>query len=164
MILPLYSVCVWAEKEDRDLSCVISCLVQLMCDPHCRSLHGFQGLIQKEWVMAGHRFLDRCNHLKKSDKEEVVQLLSVRFQYLICSFIRGTYMWSKLILLFIFFLSTVSFVPAVPGLCVAAVESVPSSVWVHWGLPDSAGGQYVGPCLQHLPLQLPPAKSRAQQG
>lgn len=68
---------------------MISCLVQLMCDPHCRSLHGFQGLIQKEWVMAGHRFLDRCNHLKKSDKEEVVQLLSVRFQYLICSFIRG---------------------------------------------------------------------------
>lgn len=58
------------EKEDRDLSCVISSLVQLMCDPHCRSLHGFQALIQKEWVMAGHRFLDRCNHLKKSDKEE----------------------------------------------------------------------------------------------
>ncbi|KAI2662660.1 Myotubularin-related protein 10 [Labeo rohita] len=58
------------EKEDRDLSCVISCLVQLMCDPHCRSLHGFQALIQKEWVMAGHRFLDRCNHLKKNDKEE----------------------------------------------------------------------------------------------
>uniref|UniRef100_A0A671PJ34 Myotubularin-related protein 10-like n=1 Tax=Sinocyclocheilus anshuiensis TaxID=1608454 RepID=A0A671PJ34_9TELE len=58
------------EKEDRDLSCVISCLVQLMCDPHCRSLHGFQSLIQKEWVMAGHRFLDRCNHLKKNDKEE----------------------------------------------------------------------------------------------
>ncbi|XP_065123958.1 myotubularin-related protein 10 [Paramisgurnus dabryanus] len=58
------------EKEDRDLSCVISSLVQLMCDPHCRSLHGFQGLIQKEWVMAGHRFLDRCNHLKKNDREE----------------------------------------------------------------------------------------------
>lgn len=84
MTLPLYSVCVCTEKEDRDLSCVISCLVQLMCDPHCRSLHGFQGLIQKEWVMAGHRFLDRCNHLKKSDKEEVVQLISVRFQYLVC--------------------------------------------------------------------------------
>uniref|UniRef100_A0A8C2CIG1 Myotubularin related protein 10 n=1 Tax=Cyprinus carpio TaxID=7962 RepID=A0A8C2CIG1_CYPCA len=64
------------EKEDRDLSCVISCLVQLMCDPHCRSLHSFQGLIQKEWVMAGHRFLDRCNHLKRNDKEEVVQLIA----------------------------------------------------------------------------------------
>ncbi|KAL2077142.1 hypothetical protein ACEWY4_026646 [Coilia grayii] len=58
------------EEEDRDLSCVVACLVQLMLDPHCRSLLGFQALVQKEWVMAGHRFLDRCNHLKKNDKEE----------------------------------------------------------------------------------------------
>ncbi|XP_041929514.1 myotubularin-related protein 10 isoform X1 [Alosa sapidissima] len=58
------------EEEDRDLSCVVSCLVQLMLDPHCRSLLGFQGLVQREWVMAGHRFLDRCNHLRKNDKEE----------------------------------------------------------------------------------------------
>lgn len=59
------------EEEDRDLSCVVSSLVQLMLDPHFRSLTGFQSLVQKEWVMAGHRFLDRCNHLKKNDKEEV---------------------------------------------------------------------------------------------
>ncbi|KAM6981235.1 myotubularin-related protein 10 [Aplochiton taeniatus] len=58
------------EEEDRDLSCVVSSLVQLMLDPHYRSLTGFQGLVQKEWAMAGHRFLDRCNHLKKNDKEE----------------------------------------------------------------------------------------------
>ncbi|CAF99594.1 unnamed protein product, partial [Tetraodon nigroviridis] len=58
------------EEEDRDLSCAISSLVQLMLDPHYRSLVGFQSLVQKEWVMAGHRFLDRCNHLKKNDKEE----------------------------------------------------------------------------------------------
>ncbi|XP_067341725.1 myotubularin-related protein 10 isoform X2 [Channa argus] len=58
------------EEEDRDLNCVVSSLVQLMLDPHYRSLIGFQSLVQKEWVMAGHRFLDRCNHLKKSDKEE----------------------------------------------------------------------------------------------
>ncbi|XP_064849541.1 myotubularin-related protein 10-like [Oncorhynchus masou masou] len=58
------------EEEDRDLSCVVSSLVQLMLDPHFRSLTGFQSLVQKEWVMAGHRFLDRCNHLKKNDKEE----------------------------------------------------------------------------------------------
>ncbi|XP_056870092.1 myotubularin-related protein 10 isoform X2 [Takifugu flavidus] len=58
------------EEEDRDLSCVVSSLVQLMLDPHYRSLVGFQALLQKEWVMAGHRFLDRCNHLKKNDKEE----------------------------------------------------------------------------------------------
>lgn len=61
----------FTEEEDRDLSCAISSLVQLMLDPHYRSLVGFQSLVQKEWVMAGHRFLDRCNHLKKNDKEEV---------------------------------------------------------------------------------------------
>ncbi|XP_075965922.1 myotubularin-related protein 10 [Anarhichas minor] len=58
------------EEEDRDLNCVVSSLVQLMLDPHYRSLIGFQSLVQKEWVMAGHRFLDRCNHLKKNDKDE----------------------------------------------------------------------------------------------
>lgn len=62
------------EEEDRDLSCVVSSLVQLMLDPHYRSLIGFQSLVQKEWVMAGHRFLDRCNHLKKNEKEEVIFL------------------------------------------------------------------------------------------
>uniref|UniRef100_A0A3B5LV25 Myotubularin phosphatase domain-containing protein n=1 Tax=Xiphophorus couchianus TaxID=32473 RepID=A0A3B5LV25_9TELE len=58
------------EEEDRDLNCVVSSLVQLMLDPHYRSLNGFQSLVQKEWVMAGHRFLDRCNHLKKNDNKE----------------------------------------------------------------------------------------------
>ncbi|XP_029353943.1 myotubularin-related protein 10 isoform X2 [Echeneis naucrates] len=58
------------EEEDRDLNCVVSSLVQLMLDPHYRSLIGFQSLVQKEWVMAGHRFLDRCSHLKKNYKEE----------------------------------------------------------------------------------------------
>lgn len=58
------------EEEDSDLNCVVSSLVQLMLDPHYRSLIGFQSLVQKEWVMAGHRFLDRCNHLKKNDKDE----------------------------------------------------------------------------------------------
>ncbi|KAG7468029.1 hypothetical protein MATL_G00138400 [Megalops atlanticus] len=58
------------EEEDRDLSCVVSSLVQIMLDPHFRSLQGFQSLVQKEWVMAGHRFLNRCNHLKRNDKEE----------------------------------------------------------------------------------------------
>ncbi|KAK7913099.1 hypothetical protein WMY93_013310 [Mugilogobius chulae] len=58
------------EEEDRDLNCVVSSLVQLMLDPHYRTISGFQCLVQKEWVMAGHRFLDRCNHLKKNEKEE----------------------------------------------------------------------------------------------
>lgn len=42
-----------------------------MMDPHCRTRAGFQSLVQKEWVVGGHCFLDRCNHLRQSDKEEV---------------------------------------------------------------------------------------------
>ncbi|XP_075462196.1 myotubularin-related protein 12-like [Ascaphus truei] len=64
-------------KEDNasDLCCVISSLVQIMMDPHCRTKHGFQSLIQKEWVIGGHCFLDRCNHLRKNECEAPVFLL-----------------------------------------------------------------------------------------
>ncbi|XP_008279335.1 myotubularin-related protein 11 [Stegastes partitus] len=58
------------EAEDRDMSCVVSSLVQVMCDPHCRTQLGFQGLVQKEWVMAGHRFCSRINYRRDNDKEE----------------------------------------------------------------------------------------------
>ncbi|KPP60316.1 myotubularin-related protein 12-like, partial [Scleropages formosus] len=56
------------EEEGSDLCCVISSLVQVMLDPHFRTLEGFQSLVQKEWVAGGHHFLDRCNYLHK-DKE-----------------------------------------------------------------------------------------------
>ncbi|XP_045901901.1 myotubularin-related protein 11 isoform X2 [Micropterus dolomieu] len=58
------------EADDRDMSCVVSSLVQVMCDPHCRTQHGFQSLVQKEWVMAGHRFYSRINYHRDNDKEE----------------------------------------------------------------------------------------------
>ncbi|KAM9446398.1 myotubularin-related protein 12 isoform 1-T1 [Clarias gariepinus] len=57
------------EEEGTDLCCVISSLVQIMLDPHYRTLTGFQGLVQKEWVAGCHAFLDRCNHLHGKDKE-----------------------------------------------------------------------------------------------
>ncbi|XP_036134806.1 myotubularin-related protein 12 isoform X3 [Molossus molossus] len=59
------------EENTSDLCCLISSLVQVMMDPHCRTRAGFQSLVQKEWIMGGHCFLDRCNHLRQSDKEEV---------------------------------------------------------------------------------------------
>nr|XP_023686263.1 myotubularin-related protein 11-like isoform X1 [Paramormyrops kingsleyae] len=58
------------EAEDRDMNCVVSSLVQVMCDPYCRTLAGFQGLVQKEWVVAGHRFLSRANYHRDREKEE----------------------------------------------------------------------------------------------
>ncbi|XP_054858528.1 myotubularin-related protein 10 isoform X1 [Eublepharis macularius] len=63
------------EEEGRDLSCCVASLVQVMLDPFFRTIAGFQSLIQKEWVMAGYPFLDRCNHLKKSDKESPLFLM-----------------------------------------------------------------------------------------
>jgi len=38
-----------------------------MCDPHCRSIIGFEMLIQKEWVAMGHPFCSR-NKLTSSFK------------------------------------------------------------------------------------------------
>ncbi|XP_017373692.1 myotubularin-related protein 10 isoform X1 [Cebus imitator] len=63
------------EEEGRDLSCLVASLVQVMLDPYFRTIVGFQSLIQKEWVMAGYQFLDRCNHLKRSEKESPLFLL-----------------------------------------------------------------------------------------
>lgn len=47
------------EDTGRDLSCVVSSLVQLMADTHCRSVSGFQALVQKEWVAMGYPFTTR---------------------------------------------------------------------------------------------------------
>ncbi|XP_072317147.1 myotubularin-related protein 11 [Eucyclogobius newberryi] len=58
------------EAEDRDMGCLVSSLVQLMCDPHSRTQLGFQGLVQKEWVTGGHRFCSRLNYHRDSDKDE----------------------------------------------------------------------------------------------
>ncbi|XP_030042830.1 myotubularin-related protein 11 isoform X2 [Microcaecilia unicolor] len=58
------------ESDDRDLNCLVASLVQVMLDPHSRTLSGFQSLVQKEWVAAGHPFQQRINLLKEADKEE----------------------------------------------------------------------------------------------
>lgn len=67
----MFLLCVSSEPEDRDMNCVVCSLVQVMCDPHCRTVAGFQGLVQKEWITAGHKFLSRINYHRESDKEEV---------------------------------------------------------------------------------------------
>ncbi|XP_063173187.1 myotubularin-related protein 11 isoform X2 [Candoia aspera] len=58
------------ESDDRDLNCLLASLVQVLSDPHMRTIHGFQSLIQKEWVAAGHPFLQRLNVLHKNDQDE----------------------------------------------------------------------------------------------
>lgn len=70
--------------------------------------------------MAGHRFLDRCNHLKKNDKEEVL----IR---------RGEHTSPNELICFDIYVVLVVVVlvpavPALPGLRVAVDEPVPCCV------------------------------------
>ncbi|XP_062367639.1 myotubularin-related protein 11 [Cinclus cinclus] len=59
------------EPSDRDLNCLLASLVQLLGDPHARSLPGFQSLVQREWVAAGHPFPDRLGLLcRETPREE----------------------------------------------------------------------------------------------
>ncbi|XP_024943809.1 myotubularin-related protein 10-B [Cephus cinctus] len=58
------------ESDGRDMCCVVSSLVQLLLDPHFRTITGFQSLLQKEWIAAGHPFCDRLGLVVKADTEK----------------------------------------------------------------------------------------------
>lgn len=57
------------EFEGRDMSCVISSLIQVLLDPFYRTINGFQSLIQKEWIALGHPFCDRMGHVYSKQAE-----------------------------------------------------------------------------------------------
>ena len=65
------------ETGGRDFVLVVGSLAQLILDSFFRTIRGFQTLIQKMWVLGGHQFLQRCNHIRKShqetEKEESVE-------------------------------------------------------------------------------------------
>ncbi|KAG7314306.1 hypothetical protein KOW79_021609 [Hemibagrus wyckioides] len=49
-------------SDGWDRTAQLSSLCMLMLDPHYRTIHGFQNLIEKEWVSYGHRFQQRVGH------------------------------------------------------------------------------------------------------
>ncbi|XP_066420978.1 myotubularin-related protein 9-like isoform X1 [Molothrus aeneus] len=46
--------------EGTDTTLLVTALAQLILDPACRTLDGFQGLLEREWIQAGHPFQLRC--------------------------------------------------------------------------------------------------------
>ncbi|CAF3758454.1 unnamed protein product [Rotaria magnacalcarata] len=45
--------------SDTDNSCLMSSLIQILLRPKCRTIKGFCELIVREWVIRGHKFLER---------------------------------------------------------------------------------------------------------
>ncbi|XP_075764799.1 myotubularin-related protein 9-like isoform X2 [Pelodiscus sinensis] len=46
--------------EGTDTTLLVTALAQVILDPDCRTLTGFQGLLEREWIQAGHPFHSRC--------------------------------------------------------------------------------------------------------
>ena len=66
-----------SDREDLDLTALVSSLVQLILDEHCRTVEGFQDLIDREWTALGHPWLSRYN---ASSSDKVISL-SLSWQF-----------------------------------------------------------------------------------
>ncbi|XP_065183467.1 myotubularin-related protein 9-like [Sycon ciliatum] len=53
-----------------DTTLQVTALAQVLLDPHCRTLVGFQHLIEREWVLPGHPFSLRCGHTSVTSRVE----------------------------------------------------------------------------------------------
>lgn len=49
-------------SEGMDSTLQVSSLAQIILDPDCRTVQGFEALIEREWLQGGHPFGTRCKH------------------------------------------------------------------------------------------------------
>lgn len=49
-------------SEGMDSTLQVCSLTQIILNPDCRNVHGFEALIEREWLQAGHPFATRCKH------------------------------------------------------------------------------------------------------
>jgi len=68
------SVCDVLDREDTDMSALVSSLVQLILDDYCRTVDGFQDLIDREWIALGHPWVTRYS-ASSAEKVTLEQML-----------------------------------------------------------------------------------------
>ncbi|NP_001088751.1 myotubularin related protein 9 L homeolog [Xenopus laevis] len=47
-------------SEGMDSTLQVTALAQIILDPRCRTIRGFESLIEREWLQGGHPFQQRC--------------------------------------------------------------------------------------------------------
>ncbi|CAN7989167.1 unnamed protein product, partial [Ixodes hexagonus] len=48
--------------EGTDSTLLACSIAQVILDPDCRTVRGFEALVEREWLQAGHPFFTRCQH------------------------------------------------------------------------------------------------------
>jgi myotubularin-related protein 9 len=48
--------------ESKDMTLMMTSLCAIILDSNARTLRGFQSLIEREWILGGHPFGERCSH------------------------------------------------------------------------------------------------------
>ncbi|XP_013789413.1 myotubularin-related protein 9-like isoform X1 [Limulus polyphemus] len=48
--------------EGMDATLQVCALAQIILDPDCRTVRGFEALVEREWLQGGHPFTVRCQH------------------------------------------------------------------------------------------------------
>lgn len=52
------------ERTGVDMCALVCSLVQVILDPYCRTMRGFENVVVKEWVAMGHPFAERLGHMR----------------------------------------------------------------------------------------------------
>nr|XP_046149095.1 myotubularin-related protein 9 isoform X1 [Oncorhynchus gorbuscha] len=55
--------------EGTDSTLQVTSLAQIILDPACRTIQGFQALVEREWLQAGHPFQQRCSQSAYSNSK-----------------------------------------------------------------------------------------------